>query len=477
MPRPYAYLLPLTIVGCILSLTAVPLSAHTADSPPNIVLILLDDLGYGDVGCYGQQKIATPRINRLAEQGMRFTQHYAGSTVCAPSRCALVTGLHTGHCTVRGNVDVLLGEEPTIASVLKKAGYHTACIGKWGIGHPPPPGDPERAGFDDFNGYLSMWHAHNAFPEFLWQGDQRHQLRNQVRHPATHYKEGQEKLTGVSQNKVDFAGDQFTEKSLEWLAASDEPFFLFVSYTAPHANNEAPEMNSIGVEVPDEGQYADRDWPAAERAKAAVITRTDEAIGRIVDKIDELGLGENTLVIFTSDNGPHAEGGVDPEFFDSNGPLRGYKRDLYEGGIRVPMIARWPGHIAEGSTSDHVSAFWDYLPTAAELAGQPIPEGIDGVSFLPSLTNHRTQREHDFLYWEFHEASSKQAVRKGDWKAVRVKPSAAVELYDLSQDIGEQHNIADDHPDIVETMTELFSTARDDGETWPLTNEAETMPF
>lgn len=446
-------------------------------APPNIIYVLVDDLGYGDLGCYGQVRIRTPRLDRLAEEGMRFTQHYAGSTVCAPSRCCLMNGKHTGHCSVRGNVNVLLSaEEPTLADTLRDAGYFTACVGKWGIGHPPPPTDPHQRGFDHFFGYLSMWHAHNAFPEFLWRNGERVPLRNVVQHPKSHYKRGQEKLTGVSENKVDFAGDHFTEEAITLLASGNRPFFLFVSYTAPHANNEAPELGAIGVETPGLGEYADKDWPVAEKAKAAVITHTDHAIGRILDQLDELGIAENTLVLFSSDNGPHAEGGIDPTFFHSSGPLRGIKRDLYEGGIRVPLIVRWPGRIAPGSVSKHVSAFWDVLPTLAAVAEVSPPSGLDGISFLPSLLRE-SQPEHNYLYWEFHEKSSKQAIRRGDWKAVRISPSSDIELYDLSKDLGEENNVADAFPGIVTEMSELFEQARSDDRTWPLLDKAEVMPF
>ena len=464
------------LIGCLTILYTHTCSLCCAE-PPNIVYILVDDLGYGDLGCYGQQKIRTPRLDSLAEEGMRFTQHYAGSTVCAPSRCCLMTGLHTGHCSVRGNVNVLLSpEETTVAKALKDAGYFTACVGKWGIGHPPPPSDPKENGFDHFFGYLSMWHAHNAFPEFLWRNGEKVLLRNVVKRPRNHYKKGQEKLTGVSENKIDFAGDQFTEETLKLIATEERPFFLFVSYTAPHANNEAEEMGGIGVETPNLSSYADEDWPEAEKAKAAVITHTDQAVGRILDQLDELQLSDNTVVIFSSDNGPHAEGAIDPEFFDSNGKLRGIKRDLYEGGIRVPMIVRWPGRVAAGSLNDHVSAFWDVLPTLTDIAGAPTPQDVDGVSFMPSLVG-KDQTKHDYLYWEFHESSSKQAIRRGDWKAVRLSPSADIELYDLSEDIEELHDVSDQFPDMVDTMTGLFKEARSNEQDWPLKNKAEVIPF
>jgi arylsulfatase A-like enzyme len=435
---------------------------------PNIIYILADDLGYGDLGCYGQKRIKTPNLDKMAAEGMRFTQHYAGSTVCAPSRCSLMTGKHTGHCTVRGNVDVLMKpDEITIAKILKQAGYSTGCIGKWGIGHPPPPEDPHNNGFDYFFGYLSMWHAHNYYPDFLWKNGKKVALRNVVEHPEKHYKENQEGLVGLAREKVDYSDDLFTKDALKFISEQKRPFFLFLSYTIPHANNEAVDFGEHGMEVPDEGIYADKDWPEPEKCKAAMISRMDRDIGRIFDELKRLGIDEETLVISSSDNGPHKEGGVNPEFFDSNGGLRGIKRDLYEGGIRVPMIARWPGKIKAGSQSDHISALWDVLPTFAELAGARRPKGIDGISFLPTLLGKR-QREHKYLYWEFQLELTMQAVRMGNWKAVRLAPSQPIELYNLKIDFGEENNVANEHPEIIKQMKEILDKARTDADIWPL---------
>lgn len=444
---------------------------------PNIIYILADDLGYGDLGCYGQERIQTPNLDRMAAEGTRFTQHYAGSTVCAPSRCSLMTGKHTGHCTVRGNVDVLMKpDEATVAKVLKEAGYATACIGKWGIGHPPPPEDPHNNGFDDFFGYLSMWHAHNYYPDFLWQSGEKVPLRNVVQHPAKHYKQDQEGLVGLASKKVDYSHDLFSEAALTFIERRNGPFFLYIPYTIPHANNEAGQFGEHGMEVPDYGIYKDKDWPEPEKGKAAMISRMDRDIGRIVAKLKETGLDEKTLVMFSSDNGPHKEGGIKPDFFSSSGPLRGIKRDLYEGGIRVPMIARWPGRIKAGGQCHHVSAFWDILPTFAELAGARAPAGIDGISMAPALLG-KPQKQHEFLYWEFHEGNSKQAVRMGDWKAVCVAPSRPIELYDLKSDIGERNNVANAHPEIVAQAKGIFATVRTDADLWPLNDKAGTMPF
>jgi len=455
---------------------------------PNIIYILADDLGYGDLGCYGQKRIKTPNLDKMAAEGMRFTQHYAGSTVCAPSRCALMTGKHTGRCTVRGNVDVLMKpEEFTIAKILKGAGYSTACIGKWGIGHPPPPDDPHTAGFDYFFGYLSMWHAHNYYPDFLWKNGKKVPLKNAVMHPEKHYKENQAPLVGLANKKVDYTPDLFTEAALQFIEEQNQPaypkarpsgrpFFLFLSYTIPHANNEAGQFGEHGMEVSDYGIYKEKDWPEPEKGKAAMISRMDRDIGRIFRKLKQLGIDQNTLVMFSSDNGPHKEGGIDPDFFDSNGPLKGMKRDLYEGGIRVPMIARWPGRIKAASEFNYVSAFWDMLPTFAELAGAAVPKDIDGISMVSALLS-RPQQKHEYLYWEFHEGSSKQAVRIGDYKAVRLAPSKPIELYDLKSDVGEEKNIADQHPQIVAKVKEILSKVRTDEDIWPLQDKAGRIPF
>jgi arylsulfatase A-like enzyme len=432
------------------------------DKKPNIIYILADDLGYGDLGCYGQKMIKTPNIDTMAAQGMRFTQHYSGSTVCAPSRCVLLTGLHTGHSTIRGNGKSLLKpEDVTVADVLKKAGYSTAAIGKWGVGHPPPPGDANAHGFDYFFGYLNMYHAHNYYPEFLWENDRKIRLKNIVKHKM---RGNVETLGGVSTNKLEYSHDLFTKKALEFIEKNkDNTFMLYLPYTIPHTNNEA---GKDGMEVPDLGIYKDKIWPKSEKAKAAMITRMDRDIGKILRLIKKLNIEENTLVMFSSDNGPHTES-VDPNFFDSNGVLRGIKRDLYEGGIRVPFIARWPRTIKAGSTSDHISAFWDIMPTFAELAGVPAPDNIDGISILPTLLGKpEKQKQHEYLYWEYGARGGKTAVRMGPWKAVRLNtvqnPNSAIELYNLDSDISEENNIAERHPDIVAKMENIMRSAHTD---------------
>ncbi|MBO0857155.1 MAG: arylsulfatase [Chloracidobacterium sp.] len=440
-------------------------TAFSARTKPNIIFIQADDLGYGDLSCYGQRKFKTPNIDRLAADGMRFTQYYAGSTVCAPSRSALMTGQHTGHTRIRGNArHPLAQEDVTVAEVLKSAqvatggGYRTALIGKWGLGEAGTTGVPNRQGFDYFFGYLNQRHAHNYYPTFLWRNEERIKLRNVVPDEDA---EG----SGNSTNRIDYTHDLIAEDSLKFIEGnSGGPFFLYLAFTIPHANNEAKNK---GMEVPDLGEFANKDWPGQERAKAAMITRMDRDVGRLMALLKKLGIDENTIVFFTSDNGPHREGGVDPDFFDSNGPLRGIKRDLYEGGIRVPMIARWPKRIKAGSVSDQVWAHWDFLPTAAEIAGVKPPSNIDGISMLNALLGRR-QRNHEFLYWEFHERGFAQAVRMGDWKAVRKSPDSQLELYDLKTDLGEQDNVAAKHPEVVKKIEEYLKTARVESELFPI---------
>jgi len=436
---------------------------------PNIIFILADDLGYGDLGCYGQQTIQTPNLDRMAAEGMIFTDHYSGTCVCAPSRCSLMTGLHTGHTYIRGNSEVQpMGQLPlpadtvTAPRLLKQAGYTTALIGKWGLGGPGSTGIPNKQGFDYFFGYLCQRHAHNYYPEFLFRNEERVPLGNEVR-PVN-------PPGGVATKRVQYSSDLFSAAALDFVARNrHKPFFLYLAYTIPHANNEA---GTDGMEVPSYGPYAREDWPTPQKGHAAMITRMDADIGRLFARLKALGLDGKTLVLFSSDNGPHKEGGVDPAFFDSNGPLRGQKRDLYEGGIRVPFIARWPGRIAAGSGTNHVSAFWDFLPTCCDLAGVTPPEGIDGISILPTLLGKpEEQKKHPYLYWEFHEQGKKQAVRMGDWKAVRLNvaknPNSPIELYNLKDDLGEEHNASDQHPEITQQIADIMKTARTPSEHWP----------
>ncbi len=430
---------------------------------PNIIFILADDLGYGDLGCFGQKRIKTPNLDKMAEQGMRLTQHYAGSTVCAPSRCVLMTGLHTGHCLIRGNARVpLRPSDVTLAELLKQAGYTTGIVGKWGLGEPDSTGIPNRQGFGYWFGYLNQRHAHNYYPTYLWRNEEKVQLKNEVKdiNPPG----------GVATKRVEYSHDLFAKEALAFIERSkDNPFFLYLAFTIPHANNEAGKK---GMEVPDDGIYKDMDWPEPQKGHAAMITRMDGDIGKLFDKLKELRIDDNTFVFFSSDNGPHREGGNNPDFNNSNGPLRGIKRDLYEGGIRVPTLARWPGKINAGSVTDHISGFWDFLPTCADLAGFEAPKDIDGISMLPALLgDSERQKKHQFLYWEFHEQGKKQAVRMGDFKGVRLnaakKPDGPIELYNLKTDIGEKNNIADEHPDIVQKIEGYMKSARAPSKDWP----------
>lgn len=424
-------------------LSASPAARANTDKP-NIIFIMADDLGYGDLGCYGQETIQTPNIDRMAAEGMRFTQCYSGSTVCAPSRCALMTGYHTGHCRVRGNKrHPLLSEDVTVAEILKANGYKTGIIGKWGLGEPDTSGIPNRQGFDYWYGYLNQHRAHNYFPDFLWRNEERDFF-----------------------NRWTYSHDAFTEDALGFIRDSkDEPFFLYLPYTIPHAFNAGREN---GMPVPSTEPYRDRDWPQMSKNHAAMITRMDSDVGKIFELLKELNIDDNTIVFFTSDNGPHREGGADPDFFNSNGPLRGIKRDLYDGGIRVPMIARWPGKIEAGSVSDQVWAFWDFLPTAAELAGATVPGQIDGISMVNALMG-APQRSHEFLYWEFHERGFNQAVRMGDWKAIRKQTiQNPIELYNVKNDIGEQNNLADSEPEVLAKVRDYLASARTDSEHYPI---------
>ncbi|MBI3117893.1 MAG: arylsulfatase [Candidatus Hydrogenedentes bacterium] len=434
---------------------AATAGAIPAESPrpkgPNIIFILADDLGYGDLGCYGQKVIQTPRIDRMAAEGLRFTQCYAGSTVCAPSRCCLMTGLHSGHAWIRGNARLpLRPEDVTVAEVMKEAGYTTGLIGKWGLGNEETTGTPNKQGFDEFFGYLDQKHAHNYYPEYLWRNEEKVRLEGNI-----------EEKPEVSSERVQYTPDLFTEEALSFVTRHREhPFFLYLAYTIPHANNERGGAKGDGMETPSYAPYEDKDWPTPQKGHAAMVTRLDRDVGRVLDKVAELGLDNDTLIFFSSDNGPHQEGGGDPEFFDSSGPLRGLKRDLYEGGIRVPMIARWPGKVPAGTTSDLVLAFWDFLPTAAQIASVVPPEGLDGHTVVPELVGrHDAQPEHDYLYWEFYERGFSQAARQGNWKAVRPKAGEPTELYDLSADLGEAKNVAGDHPDIATRLESLFQQA------------------
>lgn len=425
---------------------------------PNIVLILADDLGYGDLGCYGQKQIYTPDIDRMAAEGIRFTQAYAGSSVCAPSRCCLLTGYHTGHASVRTNDPVpLRPEDVTIAEILKAAGYATGAIGKWGLGLPGTTGVPNKQGFDEWFGYLDQTRAHDYYPDYLWRNEEKVDLEG-----------------NRAGRQGEYSHDRFTAEALDFIRRHrQQPFFLYLAYTIPHANTTLGRETGMGMQVPDDAPYGDRSWPRPEKNYAAMITRMDRDVGRLLALLKELDLDGNTAVFFTSDNGPHDEGGADPEFFKSSGGLRGTKKTLYEGGIRVPFIVRWTGRVPAGTVSDHPVAFWDVLPTAAELVGLKPSSGIDGISVLPLLRGEK-QPPHDYLYWERPGFQFEQAVRMGHWKAIRRDVGAPIELYDLTRDAAEQLNVARSHPDVVAKAERLFMTARTDSKAFPIRRSPPT---
>ncbi len=458
--------LTLLFKSAIISLLFALSSAFAKDTPPNIILVLADDLGYGEIGSFGQTMIQTPNLDRMAEGGIRFTDHYSGATVCAPSRCSLLTGLHTGHARIRGNGSYpLRPEDHTFAKQLKKAGYRTAIIGKWDSGNVGSSGEPQKQGFDYSYGYMHQIDAHNFYPSHLWRNGKKEMLKNKVQIADRGYSKGKGTYT-LPEDRKEYSHDLLVEDSLRWIEENSEgPFMLYLSVTIPHANNEFWFTGTEhGMEVPDLGPYENKDWPLVQKAHASMVTRMDAGIGQIIALLEELEIDDNTLIIFTSDNGPHEEGGNQKEFFDTNGPLQGMKRHLYEGGIRVPFVAYWPGTIAPGRTSDHISAFWDYLPTFSEIAGVEIPEKTNGISFLPELKG-KMQPRHEYLYWEFLEREGAQAVRWGKWKAVRNGVNgygfeAAIEIYDLENDIGETRNLAYDRPDLVAKAKTLLENAR-----------------
>ncbi|MFR9649586.1 MAG: arylsulfatase [Rikenellaceae bacterium] len=449
------------------ALTAVGCSQSAESVKPNVIYVLVDDLGYGDLSCYGQSNFQTPNIDAMASRGMRFTQNYSGSTVSAPSRCALMTGKHTGNTYIRGNrsekgsdgrvYDTPIPlEEFTMAELFKSEGYATGCIGKWGLGGVGSIGHPNNQGFDYFYGCLGQAFAHNYYPEYLHENSEEVALDGQYSHEAM---EG--KVTEfISENR-------------------DNPFFLYLTYTIPHAELLLPEedLAKFRGKFPEDkpfvkvrGNYSSQAEPHA--AFAAMVTRLDESIGLLFEQLDELGLTDNTLVIFTSDNGPHMEGGADPEFFKSSGIYRGFKRALYEGGIRVPMIAHYPGVIAPGSQCDEPIAFWDVMPTMAEIISAEIPQDItvDGLSFLPLFSGEEMEQKHDYFYWEFMEQGGRQAVLRGDWKLikheVRTTEKSYYELFNIATDPSETTNVVEANPQIFEQLKSLMENTRVDSKYW-----------
>jgi arylsulfatase A-like enzyme len=434
-------------LAVFIALCVVPTGQAVQPRKPNIVLILADDLGYGDIGPYGQRQIQTPNLDRLAAQGLRFTQAYAGAAVCAPSRSVLMTGLHTGHTPVRANAGTipLRADDVTVAQVLERAGYKSGGFGKWGLGDAGSEGMPTRHGFIEFFGYLHQIHAHTYYPEFLWDNERKRLLPG-----------------NANAKRGEYSAELIAERALQFIRQHrDGPFFLYAAFTLPHGR----------FEVPDDKPYTDRDWPQPEKNFASMVTRLDGYVGRILALLTELKLDRNTIVFFASDNGGISADGHDVARFRSNGPLRGEKATLYEGGIRVPMIVRWPGRVAENARSDVAWGFWDFLPTLAQLAGTPVPDGIDGVSVLPTVLGDTPANERQrTFYWEhltFNRQTSQlrtetmiQAARMGDWKAVRSEPGAPLELYDLKRDAGETTNVATAHPDVVSRIETYLKTAR-----------------
>jgi len=440
------FLAAATSAAASLALSRLPTASAAPARKPNILYIMADDLGYGDLGSYGQKVIQTPNLDKLASQGTRFTQCYTGSTVCAPSRSVLMTGLHTGHTTVRGNAGKggrvpLRAEDVTVGEVLKAAGYATGMTGKWGLGEPDTVGLPNRQGFDEWFGYLNQKHAHDYYPEYLWHNEQKVILKG-----------------NAGGKRQEYSHDLFTDFAEKFIRRhADRPFFLYLPYTIPHAK----------YEIPDTAPYSDKPWKANEKVHAAMVTRMDRDIGRLMGVLEELKIADDTVVFFCSDNGAAErwEGR-----FDSSGPLRGRKRDLYEGGIRTPMIVRWSGRINAGATSPAAWYFADVLPTLAELTGATPPAGkLDGVSVLPTLLGKdQPELNERFLYWEFFERGFQQAVRWGKWKAIRPQPGRPLDLYDLDKDLGEKNNVAADNPAVIEKIETYLKTARTESERWPV---------
>jgi len=444
-------------------LFAVPslLLAETGKKP-NIVYVLLDDAGYGDLSCYGQTKFQTPNIDRLAAEGLKFTQHYSGSTVCAPTRCVLMTGLHTGHCIVRGNREVkpegqypIPADTVTLPKLLQQAGYATGAFGKWGLGAPGSEGDPVRQGFDTFYGYNCQREAHTYYPDHLWSNEQRIELDGKT-----------------------YSHDIIMEQAFEFVRKHKAgPFFCFLPVTIPHAAMHAPESyvapfrKAFPQFEEKVGKYKGPHVKNPIAAFAGMMTKVDEDMGRLLALLKELNIDENTIVMFSSDNGPHTEGGHDPVFFDSNGPLKGFKRDLYEGGIRAPFLVRWPGKIAADTRTDLISAHWDIVPTLCDLAAVKSPPECDGISLLPTLLGDTgKQKKHEYLYWEFYERGGKKAARFGPWKAVQLNvhknDDSPIEIYNLENDVAEKHNLASEKPKLVAQAKRIFADAHQDSEYW-----------
>lgn len=428
----------------------------SAVQKPNIVYILADDLGYGDLGCYGQEVIQTPHIDRLCSEGMKFVRHYSGSTVCAPSRACLFTGQHTGHVWVRANGNFKLregGKDITLAQILKDAGYHTAMVGKSGLGCNTDPGHANRKGFDLFYGFPGHGAAHYYFPPKIFRNGEKVDFPNNKKHSGDTY-----------------IHDEFMKEIMNYLderGNDTKPFFLHYAALIPHAGMVAPEewVAKYRGKVDEAPPYKGGHYTKCAEPKATfagMISRLDWEVGEIMKKLEQMGMADNTLVIFASDNGAHSAGGNKVEWFNSSGGLRGQKRDLFEGGVHVPMIARWPGEIEAGSETDHLSAFWDVMPTLCELTGEEVPQQVDGISFLPTLLGEGKQKEHDYLYWEFYEQGGKRAALTHQWKAVQLnmdKGGDSIMLFNLHADGAEANDVAAAHPEVIEQFETIFSQA------------------
>ncbi len=479
----------LLAVWCLVCVGTGGADAQEARRPPNVIFIMADDLGYGELGCYGQEKIRTPNLDALAEQGMRFTDAYSGAPVCAPARCVLMTGQHPANAQVRGNKegggwgpDEPEGQWPiadailTVAELMRAAGYATGAMGKWGLGGPGSEGHPCFQGFDSFYGYLCQRVAHNFYPTHLWDNHDVDILGND-------YFSAHQKIDSADDGFAQFYGETYAaDKMLEHALAfindnHDAPFFLYLPFLEPHVAMQPPqEWVERYPEAWDDAPYlGGRGYlphPRPHAGYAAMISDLDEHVGAVVALIDELGLGEDTLIVFTSDNGPtHDVGGVDTGFFNSAGPLRGRKGSVFEGGIRVPMIARWTGRIAPGTTTDHLTCFQDLMATLADLTGLEAPANCDGISYLPVLLGEANPRAHDYLVWEFYGYGGQKAVRIGDWKAVLRdihKGNTEILLFNLAEDLGEQHNVAADHPEIVAQARAIFENDRTPSPNFPM---------
>lgn len=454
------------------------------DKKPNIVLMLVDDLGVGDIEPYGQKIIKTPELSKLADEGMKFTQFYAGASVCAPSRATIITGQHTGHTHIRGNKEIahpidgqapILVNSPSIAKVLKQAGYATGIFGKWGLGTPDSQGNPLLHGFDTFFGYNSQFRAHRQYPAFLWKDNEKYVLPENENY----------------QKQVVYANDLIHQKALEYIEAQkeDKPFFAYLTYTLPHAELSVPndsvfqsyrylpekpykgkDYKDILPEFPYFGGYASQEYPRA--THASMVSRLDRYLGEVRALLKKKNLDENTIIIFTSDNGAHLEGGADPDFFNSSAGLKGYKRDLYEGGIRTPFIVYWKGNVKAGAVNSHIGVFWDLLATFSDIVGVKLSQQTDGISFLPTLLGKdNKQKSHQYLYWEFHELGGRQAIRYKNWKGVKQNvdknKNAPIELYNLEKDPSESQNIAEKHPKIIKKIKKLIEKSHIKSELFP----------